>query len=165
VGHNAARQVPTAGPPPSPRALRPPCGLLPKGIVDSIIVAIVPKIENPDFYSLLDAQGIPQPFDFRPMHGITFVDTVCISAERASGSATELSALLFHEVVHVAQYDLLGIGEFMRRYVLGWAENGRSYDRIPLEVQAKGLEATYRESGDKPFTVLPLVRKQLGLAP
>lgn len=139
-------------------------GFFPSALVDSIIISIVPEIENPDFYSLLDAQGIPRPFDFRLMAGITFVDTVCISQSRATGSSADLSALLFHEVVHAAQYDLLGVDEFMRRYVLGWAANGRSYDQIPLEVHAYDLEAMYRESGGKPFSVLPLVRRQLGLA-
>ena len=136
----------------------------PRALVDSIVVNIVPEIENPDFYSLLDAQGIPRPLDFRLMAGITFVDTVCLSASRLSESPPDQSAVLFHEYVHAVQYHLLGVDEFMRLYVLGWAANGRSYERIPLEVHAYELTAMYRESVGQPFSVLPLVRRQLGLA-
>ncbi len=136
----------------------------PKALLDTIIINIVPEIENPDFYPLLDAQGIQRPFDFTVMQGITFVDTVCISESHAPGSPSDLSALLFHEAVHVVQYDLLGVEKFMRLYVLGWAANGRSYERIPIEAHAYELEAGYRQSGGEPFPVLPLVKRQLGLA-
>jgi hypothetical protein len=52
----------------------------------------------------------------------------------------------------------------MRLYVVGWEANGRSYERIPIEIYAYELEAMYRKSGGEPFPVLPLVRRQLGLA-
>jgi hypothetical protein len=138
-------------------------GFFPPTLVDSIVVTDVPEIENPDFYSLLDAQGIPWPLDFRLMGGITFVDTVCISASRARTSPGDRLALLFHECVHAVQYDLLRVPEFMRLYVHGWAASDRDYERIPLEVHAYELERMYRDSSRKPFSVLPLVRRQLGL--
>ncbi|MGH9426584.1 MAG: hypothetical protein ACRD2L_09835 [Terriglobia bacterium] len=139
-------------------------GFFPRTLVDSIVLNIVPEIENPGFYSVLDTQGIPRPLDFRLMAGITFVDTVCISASRVSDSLADRWALIFHECVHAVQYYLLGVEEFMRLYVLGWAANGRSYERIPLEEQAYELEARYRSSGGRAFSVLPVVREQLGLA-
>jgi hypothetical protein len=30
-------------------------------------------------------------------------------------------------LVHVVQYDLLGVDEFMDQYVTGWAQNGFDY--------------------------------------
>ena len=98
------------------------------------------------------------------MAGITFVDTICIAASRVGESPLNRSALLFHECVHVVQYHLLGLDEFMLRYVLGWAENGRSYNHIPLEVYAYELETRYRGAPGKPFPALALVERQLGLA-
>jgi hypothetical protein len=47
--------------------------------------------------------------------------------------------LLFHELVHVVQFRQLGVREFSRRYVAGYA-SCRSYRRIPLEVCAFSLE-------------------------
>jgi hypothetical protein len=76
----------------------------PRALIDSIVVDVVPEIENPGFYPVLDGQDIPRPFDFRSMAGITFVDTVCISTSRVSESPGDPLGLLFHECVHAAQY-------------------------------------------------------------
>ncbi len=51
--------------------------------------------------------------------------------------------LLFHELVHVAQYRLLGIFHFSRLYVQGFLAEG-SYRAIPLECCAYNLEDRYR---------------------
>ena len=62
-------------------------------------------------------------------------------------------ALIFHECVHVAQYQILGVGEFIRRYVEGWAANGYEYASIPLEVDAYALQGRFETSPNAPFSV------------
>ncbi|HEU0121209.1 MAG TPA: hypothetical protein VFQ91_11840 [Bryobacteraceae bacterium] len=53
------------------------------------------------------------------------------------------NSLLFHELVHVVQYRLLGIAEFARLYVRGLLRT-RSYHAIPLEACAFELEARFQ---------------------
>ncbi|MFN7926094.1 MAG: hypothetical protein U0Q16_38710 [Bryobacteraceae bacterium] len=48
-------------------------------------------------------------------------------------------SLLFHEMVHVAQFRMLGVREFTRQYALGFLET-RRYESIPLERIAFELE-------------------------
>lgn len=52
-------------------------------------------------------------------------------------------SLLFHELVHVVQYQLLGVAGFARYYVRGLLRT-RSYPAIPLEACAFELEARFQ---------------------
>ncbi len=65
-------------------------------------------------------------------------------------------SLLFHELVHVVQFRLLGIQRFARLYVRGFLAGG-SYYRIPLERCAFELTRRF-ESGEAPFSVEAEVR-------
>jgi len=61
------------------------------------------------------------------------------------------SSLLFHELVHVVQFRLLGVKTFARLYTRGFLDT-RSYDGIPLERCACELE--HRFTNDpRPFDV------------
>ena len=131
-------------------------------IPDTARVKRVSLIENPSFYADLDAMGIPPPFDFTQMEGITFVDTILVS-DRHDASTETLVPLLFHELVHVVQYALLGRDTFVERYVLGWAENGQDYFRIPLESHAYDLQARHESNPLQGFSVEAEVRRQLEL--
>ncbi|MFN2570846.1 MAG: hypothetical protein ABR537_04420 [Gemmatimonadales bacterium] len=93
------------------------------------------------------------------MAAITFVDTIVVS-ERGPLPASEELPLLFHELVHVVQYDVLGLDEFVRRYVRGWVENGFQYSRIPLERSAYELDGRFR-AGAPGFSVRAEVGRQL----
>lgn len=117
-------------------------------------------IPNPPFYGVLEAAGIALPLDFREMAGLTLIDCILI-ADSHTGPGTIPPSLLFHELVHVAQYDLLGVEEFIRRYVRGWAENGRDYFRIPAEIQARAITAIYEGGPGAPFSVEALVKQGL----
>lgn len=68
-------------------------------------------------------------------------------------------ALLFHELVHVVQFRLLGIDTFARHYTRGFFQTGR-YDQIPLERCAYDLEARFAQCAE-PFDVEAAVREQL----
>ncbi|MBL8213696.1 MAG: hypothetical protein JNK87_23460 [Bryobacterales bacterium] len=59
--------------------------------------------------------------------------------------------VLFHELVHVVQFRLLGVGRFSFLYARGLLATG-AYERIPLEVCAYELEERFQCSGE-PFSV------------
>ena len=119
----------------------------------------VPVIENPAFFGFLEEAG-DVPLDFSRMAGVTFVDTVVLSD--AFVEEKDLLSLLFHECVHVAQYRLLGVEEFLRRYVEGWISNGMDYFAIPLERDAYELERQFRFARHRPFAVEDAVALRLG---
>jgi hypothetical protein len=53
--------------------------------------------------------------------------------------------LVFHELVHVTQYRLLGIEEFARLYVRGYLHGG--YEGTPLEMNAYQLDGRFIMGG------------------
>lgn len=108
--------------------------------LDAARLVRVPIIENPDFYSRLERV----PMDLRRSAAITYGDTILISGRYVPIAPPP--SLVFHELVHVVQYSILGIPEFAHRYVMGWAENGFEYLRIPLEAQAYALERRLGEA-------------------
>lgn len=86
----------------------------------TVRITQVPSISNPPFYATLAQQGIGIPLDFTVMAGITFIDTVAISRANPLPRDQWLP-LLFHELVHVVQYRILGLQEFIRRYITSTA--------------------------------------------
>ena len=120
----------------------------------------VPIIENPDFYDALIAAGQPVPMDFTSARGITYDDTVLLSAGDGTLPGPP-SGLLFHELVHVVQYRLLGIGGFVRRYLTGWAAAGFVYEAIPLEREAFDLQHRFEQAPRTPFRVREVVAARL----
>ena len=123
-------------------------------------IANVPILENPPFYEELQAAGLPIPLDFSQMTGITLVDTVLISQVTVIPPDDWLP-LIFHELVHVLQYQELGLERFVRMYVTGWAAVGGNYFDIPLERDAYQLDGMFRVAPTKPFDVLSDVRERL----
>jgi hypothetical protein len=88
--------------------------------------------------------------NFSFMAAITFVDMVVSHGPYDNRT-------LFHELVHVVQYEKLGVAEFAAKYVRGFL-NGGSYEAIPLEVNAYGLDARFAGEPAKPFSVETEVR-------
>ena len=132
-------------------------------LLDLARFKMVPGIKNPGFYRELEAMGQLIPLDFTTTHGITFQDTVLLSEHHMQSHGSPLG-LLFHELVHVAQYQCLGVPEFVRRYVSGWAENGYEYIAIPLERDAYELQNWYEMSPTQPFSVEQQVIGRLELS-
>ena len=132
-------------------------------VMDAARIALVPLIENPGFYSELPGLDLAESLDLTQAVGIAYRDTILIS-ERHLHPHTPWMPLIFHELVHVAQYDLLGPERFMQRYIHGWAENGFSYGAIPLESQAYELQARYQSRPGRPFVVESELRRRLDLA-
>ena len=94
------------------------------------------------------------------MAGITFIDTILLSVSHLEGGKPSLG-LLFHELVHVIQYRLLGVETFIDLYVRGWAENGMDYYAIPLERDAYELQNRYETDPTRPFSVASEVARRL----
>ena len=103
------------------------------------------RVGNPDFYGALEDLGFGNLPDFSGMAAITFSDVI-VSHEPFDGP------LLFHELVHIEQYRQLGIDGFAKLYVNGFLSGG-SYEAIPLETNAYGLESVFRNSPDRRFSV------------
>jgi hypothetical protein len=74
------------------------------------------RVGNPPFYEELVQMGFDRGSlpDFDVMAAITFVDTI-VSHEPFT------KELLFHELVHVAQYEKLGLADFAAKYVTALA--------------------------------------------
>lgn len=121
----------------------------PASCLDSARVAVLSdhRVTNPPFYGELvrmgfDAISLP---DFKRMTAITFFDTVV-------SHAPFTERLLFHELVHVVQYEKLGLPEFAAKYVTGFLTGG-SYEAIPLERNAYELDTRFAAAPLKPFSV------------
>ncbi len=117
-----------------------------------VLVLSNERVCNPPFYGALLNLGFDPAIlpDFTHMAAITFVDTVV-------SHAAFKDRLLFHELVHVVQYQKLGLEGFAVRYVSGFLGGG-SYEAIPLEMNAYQLEARFAAAPTSPFSVEAEVR-------
>jgi hypothetical protein len=105
------------------------------------------RVGNPPFYEELVQMGFGRGSlpDFDVMVAVTFMDTI-VSHEPF------INELLFHELVHVVQYEKLGLAEFAGKYVRGFLGGG-SYEAIPLERNAYQLAARFAVAPMNPFSV------------
>jgi hypothetical protein len=109
------------------------------------------RVPNPSMYSMAKMIGISNLPDFSDMAAITFVNVIVSHQDFTD-------ALLFHELVHVAQYAQLDLKEFAARFVNGFIQGG-SYEEIPLEKMARTLEARFSQKGGEAFSVDDEVRQ------
>jgi hypothetical protein len=100
-------------------------------------------IPDPPFYPLLRwlRLDIPEP---------SLVEAITFDHVIAARESMRLP-LLFHEMVHVVQYRLLGVKAFARLYVKGFFAAG-GYHAIPLERCALEMEQRYL-TAKEPFDV------------
>ena len=122
-------------------------------ILDSARLCVLrgTRVSNPSMYAMAKMMGIRNLPDFAAMTAITFVDVIVSHQEFTD-------ALLFHELVHVAQYAQMGVKDFSSRYVQGFIQGG-SYEEIPLEKNAYLLDSRFSENGQQPFSVDDEVRQ------
>ena len=92
------------------------------------------RVPNPPFYPELEKLGFSGLPDFTKMAAITFDDVVVFHEPLTP-------QLIFHEMVHIVQYRLLGIDDFARLYVRGYLQGG--YDGTPLEICAYELDGRF----------------------
>jgi hypothetical protein len=109
------------------------------------------RIQDPGFYAMARMMGFKDLPSFSDVAAVTFVDVI-VSHEEFT------NALLFHELVHVAQYAQLGVKEFGARYVSGFITGG-GYEGIPLEKNAYELEQRFHANPTEAFSVADEVRE------
>ena len=105
-----------------------------------------------------DAQAKALGLDLSQAEGITFDDTFLIT--RAAAGTLGAGLVIFHELVHVAQYSVLGVDDFVTQYVDGLVTT-RDYYNVPLEKMAYDLQARYATDMMEGFPVEDLVRRAL----
>ncbi len=103
----------------------------------------------------LIAMGLPEFAEFvnGDYAGITYKDTYFLRAEAARDESIH-----FHELVHVVQWQHLGVDGFLMAYTQGLAQFG--YRESPLEQMAYGLQAYFDQNG-QPGDVEAAVRSKL----
>jgi hypothetical protein len=130
-----------------------------EGALESARVRSVGTIPNPSFLQQARPLGLPvDGIDFSRMAGLTLVDTILVSETVPPADPTRL---MFHELVHVVQYQILGLDEFARRYVQGIVDGGFDYYRIPLEIQARALDSRFAANPAAGFSVAQEVEDDL----
>lgn len=96
-------------------------------------VVVVPRVPFPPVTQL----GLPEfrAMEMMSLAGVTYKDTffVCNGQQRDS--------LYFHELVHVVQWDRLGVDNFLLAYAVGLMQHG--YEQSPLEQMAFELQARF----------------------
>ena len=130
-------------------------------ILDLAGINMADEISNPGFYvTLKDAKEVPL-LDFTGAIGITYIDTIVLS-KKYLASSSQVIPILFHELVHMVQCDLLGVRKFVELYIGGWADKRFNYYAIPLEVEAYRLSRLYDTNPKGRFSVADEIRKTLG---
>lgn len=89
----------------------------------------------------LSSMGLPQfaQFERGNFNGITYLNTFFLKPAVAKDEAVH-----FHELIHVIQWRVLGVKEFLRRYADGLERFG--YWTSPLEKMAYDAEAAFSNS-------------------
>lgn len=108
----------------------------------------------------LDALSLRLPLHLARMAAITLADTIVL-AHGLRMTGPQWHRLVFHELVHVVQFRVLGVDQFATQYLGGWLGTGFRYSRIPLEEQVRELETRFIANPGGRFPVLTEVRKQL----
>jgi len=122
-------------------------------ILDSARLCVLhdTRVQNPSMYAMAKMMGIRDLPDFAAMTAITFVDVIVSHQEFTD-------ALLFHELVHVAQLSQMDLKEFAASFVNGFIQGG-SYEEIPLEKMAHALEDRFSQDVTQVFSVDDEVRQ------
>jgi hypothetical protein len=85
------------------------------------------------------------------MAGITYKDTFFVS------HLHQTESLHFHELVHVVQWERLGVDNFLLAYGAGLMQF--SYQSSPLEQMAYSLQAAF-DRGALPTRLIELIRQE-----
>jgi hypothetical protein len=134
-----------------------------RDLLKNVRLVTVPGIDNPPFLEQLRpalSQASVPVLDFSSMAAITFVDTILLVE---SAARDHRDSLLFHELIHVVQYDILGPDKFVELFITGWVNQGFNYAAIPLEMDAYELQYNYESAPDVGFDVQEEVSQRLEL--
>ena len=119
-------------------------------LLATVRVALLDRIPNPPFFNSLPDFGLPVPWDFSGQPGLAVVDTAVFSESLVLDG--RWMSHLFHECVHLQQFQALGVSKMVARYVQGLFANGFDYAKLPMERQAHDLQFRF-DAGLKVFSV------------
>lgn len=86
-----------------------------------------------------------------PLGGITYMDTFFVHHLQRT------EALHFHELIHVVQWEKLGVDNFLLAYGIGLVQFG--YEHSPLEQMAYNMQKGF-EDGFVPSNLIEVIQQQ-----
>lgn len=107
-------------------------------------------VPNPPFFAEARALGFTNLPEFPHMNSLTFLDVVVFNQEVAERS-------LFHSLVHVVQFELLGLERYAELFVRSFV-NTKLHFAVPLEAHAFALESKFAGKSVNRFSVEDQVR-------
>ena len=101
----------------------------------------------------LSRMGLPEfaQMENMPMAGITYKDTFFVS------HLHQTESLHFHELVHIVQWERLGVDDFLFAYGMGLMQIG--YEDSPLERMAYSLQAKF-DREVLPVNIIELIQQR-----
>jgi len=113
------------------------------------VVVVTGKLPFPP----LSRMGLPElsQMENMPMAGITYKDTFFIN------QADRRESLHFHELIHVVQWERLGVDNFLLAYGVGLMQFG--YQNSPLEQMAYSLQEAF-DRGNPAAGLVDIVRQR-----
>ena len=105
----------------------------PDTLLERARVVALPRVPFPPVSQLGLAEF--RAMETMPLAGVTYKDTFFV----CEGQQTD--SLYFHELVHVVQWNRLGVDNFLLAYAVGILQHG--YERSPLEQMAFELQAGF----------------------
>lgn len=131
------------------------CAAFPEDLLHRAKVVTVPPGQVP-FPPLQTLLSLPETLVLggMPIQGATYRDTFFVSQE---DRADLPESLYFHELVHVVQWERLGVDRFLWAYGMGLLLHG--YKNSPLEQMAFSLQAQF-DASTLPDSVVSFIEDQ-----
>lgn len=108
------------------------------------------RVDNPPFYAEAKALGFPALPEFKHKASLTFNDAIVFN-ERPT------DRILFHALVHAAQYRVLGLEQYTELFVRSFLRVN-SFVLVPLEAHAFALGSKFAANEERGFSVEQEVR-------
>ncbi|MEI6260676.1 MAG: hypothetical protein WCR46_12315 [Deltaproteobacteria bacterium] len=117
------------------------------------VVVVTGQVPFPPLPLALSSMGLP---DFAQMGnasvaGVTYKDTFFVN------NLHQTESIYFHELVHVVQWERLGVDNFLLAYVAGLMQFG--YQDSPLEQMAYSLQEAF-EDDRLPYGIADLIQQR-----
>jgi hypothetical protein len=133
-------------------AMRP---FFPADILDRVLVVDLSargeRLPYPPFYSRVRAGGTRVVPDAAHLSAIPFIDLIAFGQKPTD-------RVLFHSLVQVTQFALLGVEQFMEFYARALNETGL-YILVPMVEQAYQLDARYTRDPSDVYSVAEEIRQ------
>lgn len=108
------------------------------------------RVPNPPFYEQARSLGFTNLPDWAHMQSVTFLDVIVFNEKLNERS-------LFHGLVHVVQFDLLGIDRYAELFIRGFLASKHHFS-VPLEAHTFSLESKFAANPVDRFSVEDRVR-------